>query len=86
MTPRPPGWLKRHPFAVEAFFERSVVLTYAFPEARLGGLLPACLSLDTDRTGHAFVAVAAVQTTGLRPRGFPPFLGRDFLLVGSPGT
>ncbi len=76
------AWWKRHPFAVEAFFDRSVVLTYAFPAAQLRDLLPECLSLDTYKEEHAFVAVAAVQTRGLRPKGFPRFLGRDFLLVG----
>ena len=76
------GWLKRHPFAVEAWFERSVVLTYAFPAERLQGLLPACLSLDTFEERHAFVAAAAVSTRGLRPRGLPRWLGRDFLLMG----
>lgn len=75
-------WLRRHPFAVEAYFDRSVVLTYAFPEERLRGYLPECLSLDTYEDQHAFVAVAVVQTRGLRPRGFPRLLGRDFLLLG----
>ena len=76
------GWLKRHPFAVEAHFDRSIVLTYAFPREALRSLLPECLTLDTFRDRYGFVAVAMVQTRGLRPRGFPRRLGRDFLLVG----
>jgi hypothetical protein len=76
------GWLKRHPFAVEAFFDRSIVLAYAFPAALLRDRLPSRLSLDTYREEHAFVAVAAVQTRRLRPKGLPGWLGRDFLLVG----
>lgn len=76
------GWLRRHPFAVEAYFDQSVVLTYAFPQAHLRQYLPACLSLDTHEDAHAFVAVAAVQTRDLRPRGLPRLFGRDFLLTG----
>ena len=75
-------WMKQHPFAVEAFFERSVVLTYAFPKEQLEPFLPARLSLDTFQDETAFVAVAMVQTKSLRPKGFPRWLGRDFLLVG----
>lgn len=76
------GWLRRHPFAVEAHFERSVVLTYAFPAAQLAKHLPECLSLDTFEKRHGFVAAAAVQTSSLRPKGWPRWLGRDFLLLG----
>ncbi len=76
------GWLKQHPFAVEAFFEQTVVLTYAFPKAALADRVPECLELDTFEDRVAFVAVAMVQTTGLRPKGFPKWLGRDFLLTG----
>lgn len=75
-------WLRRHPFAVEAYFDRSVVLTYALPEGQLRRHLPGCLSLDTHGDEHAFVAVAVVQTRDLRPRGFPRLFGRDFLLIG----
>ena len=64
-------WMKQHSFAVEAFFERSVVLTYAFPKEQLEPFLPARLSLDTFQDETAFVAVAMVQTKSLRPKGFP---------------
>ena len=77
-----PAWLRRHPFAVEAHFDRSVVLTYAFAPEQLRQHLPGCLSLDTFQERHAFVAAAAVQTSRLRPRGWPRWLGRDFLLLG----
>lgn len=78
----PLGWLRRHPFAVEAFFDRAIVLTYAFPQMQLRTYIPDCLSLDTYHDEYAFVAVAAVQTRDLRPKSFPRFLGQDFLLMG----
>lgn len=76
------SFLKNHPFAVEAFFESSTVLTFAVPKEQLQRLIPECLELDTFNDKWAFVAVAMVQTTGLRPKGFPKFLGNDFFLVG----
>ena len=76
------SWLKNHPFAVEAFFEKSTVLTYAFPKEDLEGLLPATLILDLFQNKWAFVAIAMVQTKGLRPKGFPAFMGNDFYLIG----
>jgi len=74
--------LKNHPFAVEAFFEKSMVLTYAFPKEKLQHLIPECLGLDTFQDKYAFVAVAVVQTKSLRPKGFPAFFGNDFTLIG----
>ena len=76
------SWLKNHPFAVEAFFEKSTVLTYAFRKEDLEGLLPASLTLDLFQNKWAFVAIAMVQTKGLRPKGFPAFMGNDFYLIG----
>lgn len=75
-------WLKTHPFAVEAFFTRSLVLTFAAPAAEVQALLPAPLVADTWQDEWAFLAVALVQTRALRPQGFPAFLGQDFCLVG----
>lgn len=73
--------LKRHPFGVEAFFRRSLVLTYAVPASALIDLVDRGLELDTyDKWG--FLAIAMVQTEALRPRGFPKWLGRDFFLSG----
>jgi hypothetical protein len=73
--------LQRHPFGVEAFFRRSLVLTYAVPTSALAGLVGPGLELDTyDDWG--FLAIAMVQTQDLRPRGFPRWLGRDFFLSG----
>ncbi|MEM1357027.1 MAG: DUF2071 domain-containing protein [Bacteroidota bacterium] len=74
--------LKRHPFAVEAFFRQSLVLTFALPLETLASLLPPPLELDTYSDRYAFVAVAMVQTEGLRPKGFPKWLGNDFFLSG----
>ena len=74
--------LKNHPFAVDAHFERSLVLTFAVPKRELASLIPECLSLDLFEEQWAFVAVAIVQTKHLRPTGFPAFLGNDFVLIG----
>ncbi|MCW3103272.1 MAG: hypothetical protein JWO09_1712 [Bacteroidetes bacterium] len=76
------AFLKDHPFAVEAFFESSLVLTFAVPKEQLQALIPECLELDTFQDKWAFVAVAMVQTKGLRPKGFPKFMGNDFFLIG----
>jgi uncharacterized protein YqjF (DUF2071 family) len=74
--------LHNHPFAVEAHFERSIVLTFALPKEQLAPLLPTCLSLDLFQDKWAFLAVAMVQTKHLRPKGFPKLLGNDFFLIG----
>jgi Uncharacterized conserved protein (COG2071) len=76
------SFLKNHPFAVEAFFESSLVLTFAVPKEKLQQLIPECLELDTLNERWAFLAVALVQTRGLRPKGFPKLLGNDFFLIG----
>jgi len=75
-------FLKNHPFAVEAYFESSTVLTFAVPKEQLQELIPACLELDTFNDKFGFIAVAMVQTKDLRPKGFPKFLGNDFFLIG----
>lgn len=74
--------LKNHPFAVETFFESSLVLTFAIPKEALQNLIPECLELDTFNNQWAFLAVAMVQTKNLRPKGFPKFIGNDFFLTG----
>lgn len=74
--------LKNHPFAVEAFFESSLVLTFAIPKEQLQDLIPECLQLDTFNDKWAFVAAAMVQTKELRPKGLPKFMGNDFFLIG----
>jgi len=76
------AFLKNHPFAVEAFFESSLVLTFAVSKEQLQNFIPECLELDTFEDKWAFIAVAMVQTSALRPKGFPKFLGSDFFLVG----
>jgi hypothetical protein len=76
------SFLKNHPFAVEAFFDRSLVLTFAAPKVALQRLIPPCLTLDTFEDRWAFIALAMVQTSGLRPKGFFPFFGSDFFLTG----
>ncbi|MDQ0636442.1 hypothetical protein QF042_000007 [Pedobacter sp. W3I1] len=76
------SFLKNHPFAVDAFFENSLVLTFAVPKAELEPLIPECLTLDTFKDKWAFIAIAMVQTKNLRPKGFPEFMGNDFFLIG----
>jgi uncharacterized protein YqjF (DUF2071 family) len=76
------SFLKDHPFAVEAFFDRSTVLTFAAPKEELKALLPELLELDTLDEKWAFIAVALVQTRDLRPKGFPKIMGNDFFLIG----
>ena len=76
------SFLKNHPFAVEAFFESSIVLTFALPKEKILHLIPEHLELDTFNDKWAFIAVAMVQTKSLRPKGFPEFLGNDFFLIG----
>lgn len=75
-------FLKNHPFAVEAFFSHSLVVTFAVPKEQLKNLIPECLELDTFQNQWAFIAVAMVQTKDLRPKGFPRFMGHDFFLIG----
>jgi uncharacterized protein YqjF (DUF2071 family) len=74
--------LRNHPFAVEAFFKSSLVLTYAIAKDELKDLIPECLELDTFNDRWAFIAVAMVDTKHLRPKGFPQFMGDDFFLIG----
>jgi len=76
------SFLKNHPFTVDAFFENSLVLTFATPKEQLQHLIPPCLTLDTFQDRWAFVAIAMVQTKYLRPSGFPRWMGNDFFLIG----
>src|SRR5690606_12916760 len=48
----------------------------------VAGLIPECLELDAFNNEFAFLAVAIVKTKNLRPKGFPGFLGNDFILIG----
>lgn len=73
---------KNHPFAVNAFFEHSLVITFAIPKTQVAGIIPECLELDLLRNEWAFLAVAMVQTKNLRPAGFPKWMGNDFFLIG----
>jgi len=76
------AFLKNHPFAVEAFFGSSLVLTYAVSVAEAAQLIPPCLELDTLNNKWAFIAVAVVTTRHLRPKGLPEWMGNDFILTG----
>lgn len=76
------NFLKNHPFSVEAHFDSSLVLTFAAPKEQLQSLIPECLELYTFQDKWAFIAIAMVQTSKLRPKGFPKFMGNDFFLIG----
>src|SRR6185369_6808626 len=76
------SFLKDHPFAVEAFFESSIMLTFAAPKEKIQHLIPEFLSLGEFENKWAFIAVAMVLTKDLRPKGFPKILGNDFFLIG----
>ena len=52
------SFLKNHPFAVEAFFESSIVLTFAVPKEELESYIPECLQLDSLNDQWAFIAIA----------------------------
>ena len=76
------SFLKNNPFAVEAHFTSSIVLTFAVKKEQFQNLIPECLELDTFNDEWAFIAVAMVHTIDLRPKGFPKFMGTDFFLAG----
>ena len=73
--------LQRQPFPVKAWFDHSLVLSYALPAESLEPLLPPGLILDSF-DGFGFLAVAMVQTRGLRPAFLPCAFGQDFFLAG----
>jgi len=70
-----------HPFAVQAHFDFSLVLTFALPKQELSALISSQLQLDTQKE-LGFVAVAIVKTKNLRPKDAPQWLGQDFILAG----
>lgn len=76
------AFLKQHPFAVEAYFKRSTVLTFTVEKELFQPMLPECLQLDTFQDRYGFLAMAMVQTEHLRPKGWPKFMGSDFFLIG----
>lgn len=74
-------YLKRHPFPVVATLDRVVAVSFAFPGNVLGPMVPDGLEIE-EYEGLGFVTVALVWTRGLRPAGFPSWLGQDFFLAG----
>lgn len=72
---------RRHPFAVEAWFDRVIAVSFGFPEDVLRKMVPEGLEIDSFE-GLGFVTVALVWTRHLRPAGFPKALGQDFFLSG----
>lgn len=77
-----PFSLRRHPFAVEAFFNNSTILTFAVAKEELEKYVPKPLRLDLFDDKWAFLTIAMVDTKNLRPKGFFKFLGQDFFLIG----
>lgn len=75
------SFLRRHPFEVSAFFDRVVVVTFAFPEETLRPLVSPGLQLDAYQ-GFGFITVAMVWTRKLRPAVLPEAFGQDFFLAG----
>ena len=73
--------LRRHPIAIHAHFRHCLTLTYALPPGVLRMLVPPGLELDT-YNGHAFLAVALVQTESLKPAWLPERCGQNFFLAG----
>lgn len=71
-----------NPFAVVAWFDYSITLTFAVPADELVARLPPCLEVDGYDGRWGFLAVALVRTRKLRPAGVPEIFGRDFLLAG----
>lgn len=67
---------------MEAWFNSSTVLTFAVPKEQLIPKIPDVLQLDTFEDKYAFIAIAMVDTSGLRPKGFPKFMGNNFFLIG----
>ena len=74
--------LSRHPFAVNAHFKESLVLSYSLPLETLRPLVPDCLEIDSYQERYGILALALVQTQNLRPHFFPAFMGNDFTLLG----
>jgi len=77
----PTNLLKRHPLIMEAHFDFVLVLTYALPSHIMAPLLPPGLELDTFGD-LAFIAVALVQTRGMKVRAAPRLFAQDYVLVG----
>lgn len=66
---------------MESVLRRSLVLTYAFPSRLLRDLVGPGLQLLTHKD-FGFLAIAMVETTALRPKGWPAALGKSFFLSG----
>lgn len=74
--------LSYHPFPVAAHFRKSLVVGFTAPKAELERFLPEPFTLDLVQEEFGFLAAAIVDTEGLRPKGMPSLLGRNFVLLG----
>ena len=74
--------LQNNPFAVEAYFESSTILTFAVAKEELERYVPKPLKLDLFDDKWGFLTIAMVDTKDLRPKGLPKIFGNDFFLIG----
>jgi Uncharacterized conserved protein (COG2071) len=73
--------VQRHPFAIATTLRDSLVLLYAVDAEVLEQFCPPGLELE--RVGTCgLVALATVKAAKVRPRGFPVWCGKDFMLTG----
>jgi Uncharacterized conserved protein (COG2071) len=73
--------LKRHGVPIKSHLAASLVLAYAVPEHVLQPFLVPGLELDT-YGNRGFLAIAMVESRGLRPAFLPPAFGMNFFLAG----
>jgi hypothetical protein len=69
--------LMKNPFTLVGAIDRCWLFVYQTPEAEARALVPPALELVT-RGGCAFWNIAVCHLRGMRPRGFPPFVGVSY--------
>ncbi len=74
--------IPKHSFAMKAHFEKVIMLTFAIPKKEILPLIPNCLDLDSYNNKWGFITIAFVKAKGLRPKGFPKFMGSNLILSG----
>ncbi len=72
---------KNYLYTFDAFFNASLVLTYAIPKASLQLLVPDFMHLGLFNDEWAFLEVEVLDTRQIRPRGFPTFTSNDFITI-----
>jgi hypothetical protein len=69
--------LAKNPFTLVGTIDRCWLFVYQTPEADARALIPAALELVT-RDGCAFWNIVVCHLRGMRPRGFPAFVGVSY--------